>query len=187
MRTRPVRRDEVWVDGCWELKTLPGNACHREGRGMPSRIQPIGTLYQPLLRELRREYQNWLADVYPAGQKLGTEPPPPPALPLFVNPYPRKCWQCGKQFYICANELHGRLNLRQGLIYCSRACKRAHARPVQRSIKKQPESDRRDARSFVPVSPASNAGEAIGSLRSARRSWHHRLWGRGTSRAGSNT
>ena len=178
MRTRPVSRHEVWVEGCWELETLPANACYREGRGVPSRIQPIGSLYQPLLRELRREYQKWLADVYPAWQKLGTEPPPPPVLPKLVNPYPRKCWQCGKQFYLCANKLHGRLDLRQGLIYCSRACKRAHDRPVvQRGIKKQPESKSARRAELLAGFTCQQCGEAIGALRSARRSWHHRLWG----------
>jgi hypothetical protein len=137
MRTEPVRREEVRIDG-YAIATLPADACRRCPHlyWWETYYEAIPELFAPLVEELRQAQQAALAGLDPAVaarwaainaglRDLGIgrmSPSRAPRMPDPMGRFPRHCRHCGRAFFN-GRRIHGRC--------CSDACVAARTRRLK--------------------------------------------------------
>jgi hypothetical protein len=161
MRTKPVTREEVRVEGAWlshfRIITLPRNTVREDT------LEAIPELWGPLLQELNRAAAEWSESPKGlAGRRVWLELEGSDVLKPVTMPKPARhlgcpaCRRCGRRFYRVATTKHA-----LGSIYCSDRCQRLANAPARkmrqavyvemRSLKREKARNRKCAHCGEPI------------------------------------
>jgi hypothetical protein len=182
MRSKPVSRSEVRIKGeaRWNryIYTWPLSACRKRkvdlgGRDAEDGYEPVAELFEPLVAELRSEWEYWRewysSNANRAWQRYWQRQSPPtlpPTLPTYDFPAePITCKNCGSKFLAEATRFELRYRT-----YCSDRCirqspagRKARARRVERLAKR-----RREARADL-VCQYAPCGKPLEAQRAGKR------------------